>query len=110
VIEHVGDTALWLAEIRRVLAPGGRLLVTTPSHGRLPLLLHGIAWFSPPLGDHLHLYTRASLREVLDELGFDPVAVRSAAGPPLLRRVLLARAERPGESAGSLTTRAATSA
>jgi ubiquinone/menaquinone biosynthesis C-methylase UbiE len=35
VIEHVADTARWLSEVRRVLAPSGRLLVTTPSHGRL---------------------------------------------------------------------------
>src|SRR5207248_4950137 len=62
VIEHVADTARWLSEVRRVLAPGGRLLLTTPSHGRLRLLLGGVERFSPPLGDHLHLYTRGSLR------------------------------------------------
>lgn len=94
VIEHVADTARWLSEVRRVLAPGGRLLVTTPSHGRLRVALRGIEHFSPPLGDHLHLYTKASLRLLLDEFGFGQVAVRSAAGPPLLRRLLLARAVR----------------
>ena len=57
VIEHVGDTARWLSEVRRVLVPAGRLLITTPSHGRLRLLLGGIERFSEPLGDHLHLYT-----------------------------------------------------
>jgi SAM-dependent methyltransferase len=94
VIEHVGDTARWLSEVRRVLAPGGRLLVTTPSHGRLRLAVGGIERFSPPLGDHLHLYTRRSLAEVLGEFGFADVVVRAVAGPPLLRRVLLARARR----------------
>ncbi len=37
VIEHIADTARWLSEVRRVLVPAGRLLVTTPSHGRLRL-------------------------------------------------------------------------
>ena len=94
VMEHVGDTARWLSEVRRVLTPGGRLLVTTPAHGRLRLLLGGIEPYSPPLGDHLHLYTRGSLRGVLEEFGFAEVRVRTAGGPPALRRLLLARAVR----------------
>ncbi len=94
VIEHVADTARWLSEARRVLVPGGRLLVTTPSHGRLRLLVGGVERFSEPLGDHLHLYTRRSLRELLSEFGFEPVSVSTAGGPPLLRRLLLAEAVR----------------
>ncbi len=94
VIEHVADTARWLSEVRRVLTPGGRLLLTTPDHGRLRLLLGGISRYSDPLGDHLHLYTARSLRELLVGFGFDPVRVAAAGGPPLARRLLLARAAR----------------
>jgi ubiquinone/menaquinone biosynthesis C-methylase UbiE len=94
VIEHVADTARWLSEVRRVLVPSGRLLVTTPSHGRLRLALGGIARYSEPLGDHLHLYTARSLRGLLSEFGFDQVQVRGVGGPPLARRTLTARATR----------------
>jgi SAM-dependent methyltransferase len=94
VIEHVADTARWLSEVRRVLAPGGRLLLTTPSHGRVRVALGGVERFSEPLGDHLHLYTQSSLRTLLDEFAFEDVSVRAAGGPPLLRRLLLARARR----------------
>jgi 2-polyprenyl-6-hydroxyphenyl methylase/3-demethylubiquinone-9 3-methyltransferase len=94
VIEHVADTARWLSEVRRVLAPGGRLLLTTPSHGRVRVALGGLERFSEPLGDHLHLYTRRSLRDVLNDLGFAEVSVRTSGGPPLLRRLLLAWASR----------------
>lgn len=94
VIEHVADTARWLSEARRVLVPRGRLLITTPAHGRLAMLLGGVERFSPPLGDQLHLYTARSLRELLEEFGFGGAEIRAGGGWPLLRRVLLTCAER----------------
>ncbi|HWF35401.1 MAG TPA: methyltransferase domain-containing protein [Solirubrobacteraceae bacterium] len=94
VIEHVADTARWLSEVRRVLVPRGRLLLTTPAHGRLSMALHGVERYSEPLGDHLHLYTRRSLRALLDDFGFSEIELRTAGGVPPLRRLLLARAVR----------------
>lgn len=94
VIEHVADTARWLSEVRRVLVPRGRLLLTTPNHGRLALALGGIERYSEPLGDHLHLYTARSLTDVLTEFGFADIEVRTAGGLPLLRRLLLVQAVR----------------
>ncbi len=94
VIEHVADTARWLSEVRRVLAPRGRVLLTTPSHGRLRLLAGGIERYSEPLGDHLHLYSARSLRELLRDFGFAEIDVRAVGGPPLARRLLLAGAVR----------------
>jgi hypothetical protein len=85
--------------VRRVLAPGGRLLLSTPSHGRLRVAFGGIERFSEPLGDHLHLYTRASLRELLEEFGFGAIRVRALGGPPGLRRHLLAEAVKSGSAA-----------
>lgn len=93
-IEHVADTARWLSEVRRVLVPRGRLLLTTPAHGRIAVALRGVERYSQPLGDHLHLYTRRSLREVLSDLGFAGVEIHTGGGLPLLRRLLLARAIR----------------
>ena len=94
VIEHVADTARWLSEVRRVLVPGGRLLLTTPNHSRPRLLVAGIELYSEPLGDHLHLYTATSLREVLEQFDFSDVAIRGVGGPPLARRLLTACAAR----------------
>ena len=94
VIEHVTDTAPWLSEIRRVLVPRGLLLLSTPDHSRLAVLVLGVERFSEPLGDHLHLYTERSLREVLGDLGFGEIWLRAVGGPPLARRLILARAIR----------------
>ena len=94
VIEHVADTARWLSEVRRVLVPRGRLLVTTPNHGRLQLAIGGIERYSEPLGDHLHLYSARSLRQLLIEFDFEVGELRGADGPPLVKRLLLASAAR----------------
>jgi SAM-dependent methyltransferase len=90
VIEHVADTARWLSEVRRVLVPGGRLLLTTPAHDRLQVALFGIERYSDPLGDHLHLYTRRSLEKLLRDFGFHPVDIRRAGwqAPTLLARAV----------------------
>jgi SAM-dependent methyltransferase len=98
-IEHVADTAGWLSEVRRVLRPGGSLLLSTPAHGRLRVLWLALsrrafeAHFDP-CTDHLRFYTGAGLTRLLGEFGFQEVSVRAAAGPPGARRLLLARAAR----------------
>jgi len=98
-IEHVVDTAGWLSEVRRVLRPDGRVLLSTPAHGRLRVLWLALsrrafeAHFDPRT-DHLRFYTRSGLTRLLGEFGFQEVSVRAAAGPPGARRLLLARAVR----------------
>jgi 2-polyprenyl-3-methyl-5-hydroxy-6-metoxy-1,4-benzoquinol methylase len=99
VIEHVADTAGWCSEARRVLRPGGRLLLTTPDHGPLTRLRMGLSARAfaarlDPLGEHLRLFTRASLAALLASFGFAEVSVSGAGGVPGARRVLLARAVR----------------
>jgi SAM-dependent methyltransferase len=97
VLEHVPDTAHLLLEVRRVLRPGGRLLVTVPFHGRVKGALTALLRFDAhydPLGQHLRFYTASSLRTTLERSGFDAVQVRPWGGLPLVRTALTARALR----------------
>jgi SAM-dependent methyltransferase len=97
VLEHVADTEHVLLEVRRVLRPDGRLLVTVPYHGRVKAALIGLLRFDrhfDPTGQHLRFYTRSSLARTLTAAGFDDVRVRPWGGPPLLRTALTARAVR----------------
>jgi 2-polyprenyl-3-methyl-5-hydroxy-6-metoxy-1,4-benzoquinol methylase len=82
VIEHVVDVVGWLSEVRRVLPSGGRLLLTTPDHP--PALLHALAddpaafaaHFNPRT-DHVRFFNPPMLGELLDDLGFEDVAIDS---------------------------------
>jgi hypothetical protein len=74
---------LLLSVARRVLRPAGRLAVTTPAHGRrtaVAALTRGFERSFPPLSPHLRFFTKRSLRELLGEMGFEVVSLRSRSG------------------------------
>ena len=92
VIEHVVDVAPWLSEVRRVLRPGGKLLLSTPHHGPLTLLRLALsprrfAQHFEPRSDHVRFFSPRTLRALLDELGFDVACVRIKEGTILARAV-----------------------
>ncbi len=84
VLEHVADTTSFLTEARRVLKPGGRILVTVPDHGvarRTAIAIARHEQHYDPLGQHLRFYTRRSLATALEATGFERIhAARFAPG------------------------------
>jgi ubiquinone/menaquinone biosynthesis C-methylase UbiE len=93
VIEHIADVAPWLSEVRRVLRPGGTLLLTTPDHGPATLLALALsprrfAAHFEPRSDHLRFFSRRTLGALLQDLGFDVAELRAR------RATILARAVR----------------
>src|SRR6516164_8127999 len=100
-IEHVADTVGWLSEVHRVLRAGGRLLLSTPAHGRLRMLALSLSGTRfdrhfDPRADHLRFYSRRSLARLLVDLGFREIEVRGEGGIPLAPRLLLVSAVRAG--------------
>jgi len=77
VIEHVADPLVLLAKCRRVLRPGGRLVLLTPNIESLGHGKFGSSWVHLDPPRHLHLFSLATLREMAVRSGFDITALRS---------------------------------
>lgn len=69
VIEHLNDPASFLSEARRILRPGGKLLITTPNRVGFQARLLGARWRSV-IYDHLYLFSRQDLRSLIESKGF----------------------------------------
>jgi 2-polyprenyl-3-methyl-5-hydroxy-6-metoxy-1,4-benzoquinol methylase len=70
LIEHVPDPRGFLGEVRRVLAPGGLALITTPNIDGFQARLFGKAWRSA-IADHLVLFSRTTLQRLAEQEGFE---------------------------------------
>ncbi len=82
VLEHVPDDRAAIAELARVLAPGGQLAVTVPAW-----LPETVCWtlsdaYHSPIveGGHVRIYTEPELRRKLREAGLKPGGAHHAHG------------------------------
>jgi SAM-dependent methyltransferase len=80
VLEHTFSPRKALAEARRVLRPGGQLLVAVPNFGSLQARVFRRFWASLDVPRHLYQFTPRTLRRYLEESGFHSVRVRSRTG------------------------------
>jgi SAM-dependent methyltransferase len=96
VIEHVDDDAVALRELRRVVRPGGFLIVTVPAYPRL--------WSRhDELNQHRRRYTRRVLLERATAVGWEPRRTThfNALLLPAAAAVRLLERTRSGDRAGS---------
>ena len=88
VFEHVVDTSQYLSEIRRVLAPGGQLILITPDRGTrlLPFQRPWNRW-------HVHEYGKREVGKLLRQF-FKQVEVLGMTAKPELIGIELRRCSR----------------
>ncbi len=79
VVEHLPDPVATLRECRRILRPGGLLVVRTPNARSLGRRWFGEAWlhWDPPR--HLFVFTPGTLRECLARAGLAVRTLRTVA-------------------------------
>lgn len=74
VIEHVRDPKGFLMRIRELLAPGGALLLVTPSLDSWTRRLLRYHWVEYKV-EHLFYFSLASIQRLLEQCGFDEIRV-----------------------------------
>jgi 2-polyprenyl-3-methyl-5-hydroxy-6-metoxy-1,4-benzoquinol methylase len=91
IVEHLRNPTAALARWRRLLRPGGRLVLSTPNVAnvriRMLLLFGSFRYTERGILDqtHTHLFTRRSLREAVGRAGYRPVVEDYTV--PLPRRI-----------------------
>lgn len=77
VIEHVHHPVEFLAECRRVLKPGGRLIVITPNTESVGHRIFKVAWLPLDPPRHLVLFSRKTLALAARTAGLKSVKVKT---------------------------------
>jgi hypothetical protein len=76
VIEHLREPSEVLGHVAKAVSKGGALMITTGDFDSVLARAMRAKWrlMTPP--QHLHFFTRRSLRRMLDRAGFDVVSVK----------------------------------
>lgn len=84
VIEHVPSPNAFVAEIARLLRPGGRLVIRTPNAAALGRRWFGAHWYANDIPRHLILYRRRNLDALAREHGLKSLSHRSFTTPKII--------------------------
>jgi len=74
VLEHLPNPRKTLLEIRRILKPGGRLVVAVPNFSSWQARWAAEAWFHLDLPRHIYHFPLRALKTLLASTGFDYVS------------------------------------
>lgn len=93
VIEHLESPVTALGELRRIVRPGGMLVVTTPNAGSPLRPLLGPRWHGLEDETHLYFFTAFSLTHLLSKAGWQAcrTVTHSGASGPVGKLITLSR-------------------
>jgi 2-polyprenyl-3-methyl-5-hydroxy-6-metoxy-1,4-benzoquinol methylase len=84
VIEHVPDPDGFVADIARLLKPGGRMHLRTPNSESLGRKIFGNLWYANDAPRHLILFSKKNLNMLAARHGLEPVTIRTNVRPKLI--------------------------
>lgn len=101
VIEHIGDPAAFMEEIRRILKPGGYAIISTPNIDGFQSKIFNERWRSA-IPDHMVLFSKRTLARLFNHTGFQVLKTKTwgglaaGAAPPFLKKIFDKLAKRLG--------------
>jgi len=78
LIEHVPHPKDFLRKVRRLLKPGGWLVMATPDAGHFLRYVMGSSWPMLQPMQHLTIFSREAMRRALEEAGFSKISFETA--------------------------------
>jgi 2-polyprenyl-3-methyl-5-hydroxy-6-metoxy-1,4-benzoquinol methylase len=76
VMEHVTNPREVLAEVARILKPGGAVILQVPNIDSWQFRIFGAKWYGLDIPRHVIDYSKDAMLKLLNESGFLPVRVR----------------------------------
>lgn len=98
VIEHTPDPVQTLADVARVLKPGGTCILSTPNSGGWGAKLFGVKWLNWHAPYHLHFFSRSSIQTITSKTTLDIVSIQTVTRSEWLIYQLLHMATFPKHS------------
>lgn len=84
LVEHVSDPAMLVAEIARILKPGGKAVFETPNNRSFGKKVFGKLWFANEVPRHLVLFNAESLALLAEKNGLRLLYSKTFASPKIL--------------------------
>lgn len=78
ILEHMRDPLAFVTTLRRLLRPGGLLVLTTPDTDHILRRIMGCRWPMLQAYQHLFLFSRRAMRLLLEEAGFAEIRLSAA--------------------------------
>lgn len=91
LVEHLVNPLQTLSEVKRLLKPGGLVVLTTPNQGSIVAKLLGRRWFQYKYQGHLYFFDQKTLKILLKKADFRDISIKGDSWQFLPLKFILSR-------------------